>query len=62
MIGILKLNLGMENWLFACRSQQDREAQTVAAGIVADVRKSGDAALFANAKKFDSTDLAETGV
>ncbi len=59
---ILNLTPRMEKWLFARRSQQDREAQIVAAGIVADVRKSGDAALFAYAKKFDSTDLAETGV
>jgi len=59
---ILKLTPRIEKWLLARRSQQDREAQTVAAGIVADVRKHGDAALFAYAKKFDGADLAETEI
>src|SRR5215470_7106485 len=59
---ILKLTARLEKWLLARRAQQDRKAQAVAAEIVADVRKRGDAALFAYARKFDSTDLDETGV
>jgi len=59
---ILKLTARLEKWLLARRAQQDRKAQAVAAEIVADVRKRGDAALFAYAEKFDATSLAETGV
>jgi histidinol dehydrogenase len=59
---ILKLNSQTEKWLLARRAQQDAETHTIAAEIVADVRKRGDAALFAYTKKFDDTDLAKTGV
>ena len=59
---ILKLTPRTEKWLLSRRGQQDREAQSVAAEIVADVRKRGDAALFAWTKKLDEMDLARAGV
>ena len=58
---ILKLTPQTEKWLLA-RRQQDAEAHRIAWEIVEDVRKRGDAALFAYTKKFDGTDLAKTGV
>jgi histidinol dehydrogenase len=59
---ILKLTPRTEKWLLARRAQQDADAQKIAAKIIADVRKSGDNALFAYTKKFDDTDLARTGI
>jgi len=59
---ILKLTPQAEKWLLARRARPDTEAQAIAAQIVADVRKRGDAALFAYTKKFDYTDLTKTGV
>jgi len=44
---IVKLTARTEKWLLACRAQRDDEAHSVAATIVADVRKRGDSALFA---------------
>ena len=59
---ILKLTPQTEKWLLVRRAQQDTEAHGIAAEIVRDVRKRGDAALFAYTKKFESADLAKTGV
>lgn len=59
---ILKLTPQTEKWLLARRAQQDAEAHRIALEIVQDVRKRGDAALFAYTKKFDGTDLSKTGV
>jgi histidinol dehydrogenase len=59
---ILKLTTRIEKSLLARRAQRDDEAATVAAEIVGDVRKRGDAALFAWAKKLDQVDLAGKGV
>ncbi|HEY6946888.1 MAG TPA: histidinol dehydrogenase [Candidatus Acidoferrum sp.] len=59
---ILKLSPQTEKWLLARRAQQDAEAYRIAAEIVEDVRRRGDAALFAYTKKFDGTDLARTGL
>jgi histidinol dehydrogenase len=59
---ILKLTARIEKSLLARRAQRDDEAATVAAEIVGDVRKRGDAALFAWAKKLDQVDLAGKGV
>jgi len=59
---ILKLTPETEKWLLARREKQDAEARAIAGEIVQDVRKRGDAALFAYTKKFDQTDLAKTGV
>ena len=59
---ILKLTPQTEKRLLARRAQQDAEAHRIAREIVEDVRKRGDAALFAHTKKFDGADLAKTGV
>ncbi len=59
---ILKLTPRTEKWLLARRAQRDDKAQSVAAGIVPDVRKRGDSALFAWSKKLDGLDLARAGV
>ena len=59
---ILKLTPRTEKWLLARRAQRDDEAQSVAAEIVADVRKRGDAALLAWTKKLDGLDLSRDGV
>src|SRR5271155_3768224 len=59
---ILKLTPKLAKSLLARRMQKDDEAASVAAEIVADVRKRGDAALFAWAKKLDQADLARDGV
>ena len=55
---ILKLTPGVEKKLLAARVSHDQEAQTVAAQIVADVRKRGDSALLAWARKLDDADLS----
>lgn len=59
---ILKLTPQTERFLLARRAQQDAEAHRIASQIVEDVRKRGDAALFAYTKKFDGIDLAKNGV
>jgi len=59
---IVKLTPRIEKWLLARRARQDSKAQSVAAEIVADVRKRGDAALFTWTKKFDHIDLTREGV
>jgi histidinol dehydrogenase len=59
---IVKLPPRIEKWLLARRARQDDKAQSVAAEIVADVRKRGDAALFAWTKKLDHFDPARAGV
>ena len=59
---ILKLTPQTEKWLLARRAQQDDEARRIAAEIVRDVRKRGDAALFAYTRHFDGTDLVKAGV
>jgi histidinol dehydrogenase len=59
---ILKLASRTEKELLSRRAQADGEAQAVAAEIVGDVRKRGDSALFAWAKKLDGMELARTGV
>jgi histidinol dehydrogenase len=59
---IVKLTPRIEKWLHARRARQDGKAQSVAAEIVADVRKRGDAALFAWTKKLDHFDPAREGV
>jgi histidinol dehydrogenase len=59
---ILKLTAAVEKNLLRSRHERDREAERIAAGIVADVRKRGDAALAAWAKKLDGIDLHRAGV
>ncbi|HKQ86874.1 MAG TPA: histidinol dehydrogenase [Candidatus Acidoferrales bacterium] len=50
---ILPLNKSTEAKILSARRASDRAAEPVAARIIADVRKRGDAALFALTKKFD---------
>jgi histidinol dehydrogenase len=57
MIRILKLNAATEKDLLRARQFRDIEAERVAATIIADVRKRGDAALFAWTKKLDRLNL-----
>ena len=59
---ILKLTAVVERALLRARHERDREAERVAAGIIADVRKRGDVALSAWAKKLDGVELRRSGV
>lgn len=59
---ILKLTAAVEKHLHHARHERDREAERVAARIIADVRKRGDAALFAYTKKFDAIHLRRSRV
>jgi len=59
---ILKLTPAVEKNLLRARHERDREAERIATKIIADVRKRGDAALFAYAQKFDGVDLHRAGV
>ena len=59
---IVKLTPRTERWLLARRAQRDDEAHSVAATIVADVRKRGDSALFSWTKNLDELDIAHDGV
>jgi histidinol dehydrogenase len=59
---ILKLTAAIEKNLLRARHERDAEAERVAAGIVADIRKRGDTALAAWAKKLDGVDLRRGGV
>jgi len=54
---IAKLTPALEKKLLRTRHERDTEAERVASEIVANVRKRGDAALFAWAKKLDGIDL-----
>src|SRR5580698_3808193 len=57
MIRILKLDATTEKQLLRARQFRDIEAERVATKIIADVRKRGDAALFAWTKKLDRLSL-----
>jgi histidinol dehydrogenase len=59
---ILKLTRDTEEKLLAGRHAHDVQAHRVAARIIADVQRRGDAALFAWARKLDGVDLREAGV
>ncbi len=59
---ILKLTSAVEKNLLRARHERDLEAERIAARIIADVRKRGDAALRAWAKKLDRIDLRRSGV
>ena len=58
---ILKLTSAVETKLLRARHERDLEAERVAAGIIADVRKRGNVALAAWAKKLDGIDLSVAG-
>jgi len=57
MMRILTLTKATESRLLAARESRDLEAERIAARIVADVRRRGDRALFAWAKKLDGARL-----
>jgi histidinol dehydrogenase len=59
---ILKLTGAVENRLLAARGSRDIEAENVAAKIIADVRRRGDAALVSWTKQLDGIDLASKGI
>jgi histidinol dehydrogenase len=59
---ILKLTAAVEKDLLRARHERDSEAERIAAAIIADVRKRGDAALFAYTKKFDAIHLRRSRV
>jgi histidinol dehydrogenase len=59
---ILKLTSAVEKQLLRARQQRDFRGERVAARIIVDVRRRGDSALFAWAKKLDGIDLADGGV
>lgn len=59
---ILKLTPAVEKNLLRARRERDREAEAIAARIIGDVRRRGDAALFAYTKKFDGADLRRDGM
>jgi len=59
---ILKLTGAVEKRLLAARERRDVEAEKVAAKIIADVRRRGDAALFSWTKKLDGINLARDGM
>jgi histidinol dehydrogenase len=58
---IVTLTPAVEKKLLRARHECDAEAKVVAARIVSDVRKRGDAALFAWVKKLDGVDLKREG-
>jgi histidinol dehydrogenase len=62
MIRILKLDASTEERLLRARQFRDIEAERVAAKIIADVRKRGNAALFAWTKKLDRQNLTSKTV
>lgn len=59
---ILKLTRAVERKLLAGRHAHDAQAHRAAARIIGDVRRRGDAALFAWVKKLDGLDLRKEGV
>jgi histidinol dehydrogenase len=59
---ILKLTPKIERQLLAARNQRDAKAARIAARIIADVRRRGDAALRHWAKKLDGANLQKNGL
>src|SRR6266481_1232344 len=59
---ILRLTAAVEKKLLAARNRRDAQAEKVAAKIIADVRRTGDAGLRSWTQKLDGTDLERTGV
>jgi len=62
MMRILRLTSKVEKALLRARQGRDGEAQRVAARIVGDVRRGGDAALLQWTKKLDGIDLKREGI
>ena len=59
---ILRLTKAVEKRLLAARERRDVQAETVAAKIIADVRRRGDAGLSSWTQKLDGMDLARNGM
>ena len=59
---ILKLTAALEKELLAARERRDIQAETVAAEIIADVRRRGNASLFSWTKRLDGINLARHGI
>jgi histidinol dehydrogenase len=59
---ILKLTTAVEKKLLLARQRRDVEAERIAARIVRDVRRRGDAAMFGWAKKLDGVDARRDGI
>src|SRR5712672_2004962 len=59
---ILRLTAAVEKKLLAARNRRDVQAEKVAAKIIADVRRTGDAGLRSWTQKLDGTDLERAGV
>jgi histidinol dehydrogenase len=59
---IVKLTSALEEQLLRARQHRDLEAVRTAARIIGDVRRRGDAAVFAWAKKLDGADLRRDNV
>ncbi|PYU07059.1 MAG: histidinol dehydrogenase, partial [Acidobacteria bacterium] len=59
---IIRLNRKVADDLLRARGRRDAAAENIAARIVADVRRRGDAALFYWTKKLDGAGLAHEGV
>ena len=59
---ILRLTAAAEKKLLAARKRRDAKAEKVAAKIIADVRRRGDAGLISWTLKLDGTDLPRTGM
>ena len=59
---ILRLTPAVEKKLLRAREERDREAERVAARIVGEVRRNGDAALARWSRKLDGVDLKRDGV
>jgi histidinol dehydrogenase len=62
MMRIVKLTATVERQLLQARQMRDAHAERVAARIVSDVRRRGDAALYAWTKKLDGVALGREGV
>jgi histidinol dehydrogenase len=59
---ILRLTSAVQKKLMRARQERDAEAERIASEIVGDVRRRGDAALFAWVKKLDGVDLRREGL
>ena len=59
---ILRLTAAVEKKLLAARNRRDAQAEKVAAKIIEDVRRRGDAGLSSWTQKLDGIDLSRTGI
>src|SRR5712672_2564847 len=62
LMQIRRLTAAVEKQLLAARNRRDAQAEKVAAKIIEDVRRRGDAGLSSWTKKLDGIDLTRTGM